>query len=450
MQSSGRRASFAAALFLAPAAAAAQTAVAGPATSSAPATTPAADAPVPIETIIQGLLDQHRFDEADRVLDQVDAQAPGDPETKFLRGMVALGRGDHKRAIKIFRDALIDHPEAVRIRLELARAFYLDGDYANATRQFRFALAGNPPKGVAAAINHYLDLIRQSKSWSYSFDVSLAPDTNLNAGPGTRDITIYGLPFELSDDARGQSGIGLSLDGSAEYAPSIGKDTRLRMGIQAGQLLYTKPEYDDTNATVYVGPRFVRGRWDFSVLATGFVRRYGGDPYNGAVGGRLEATYYPSGKTAISASFAAQRARYAFDTGQNGGAYTFSTSVIHTLDAVSGFVVKGGVSRQSAIDPARANTAYYAAVGYFRDLPGGFTIYVEPSLALARYDGLFEAFGVTRSDTGYTDTLTLLNRHIVLSRFTPKISYSYTHQNSNIALYQYRRSRVEIGLTTTF
>jgi outer membrane protein len=406
--------------------------------------------PVPIETIIQGLLDQHRFDEADQVLDQADAQAPNDPELKFLHGMVALGRGDHERAIKIFRAALIDHPEAVRIRLELARAFYLDGDYANATRQFRFALAGNPPKGVAAAINHYLDLIRQSKSWSYSFDVSLAPDTNLNAGPGTRDITLYGLPFELSDDARGQSGVGLSLDGSAEYAPSIGKNTRLRMGIQAGQLLYTKPEYDDTNATVYVGPRFVRGRWDFSVLATGFVRRYGGDPYNGAVGTRLEATYYPSGKTAISMSFAAQRARYALETGQNGGTYTFSTSVIHTLDAVSGFVVKGGVYRQSAIDPALANTAYYGAVGYFRDLPGGFTIYVEPSIALARYDGLFEAFGVTRSDTGYTDTLTLLNRHIVLSRFTPKLSYSYTHQNSNIPLYQYRRSRVEIGLTTTF
>jgi hypothetical protein len=222
------------------------------------------------------------------------------------------------------------------------------------------------------------------------------------------------------------------------------------MGIQAGQLLYTKPEYDDTNATVYVGPRFVRGRWDFSVLATGFARRYGGDPYNGAVGGRLEATYYPSGKTAISTSLAVQRVRYALDTGRNGGAYSLSSSVIHTLDAVSGFVVKGGISRQGAVDPALANTAYYAAVGYFRDLPGGFTIYAEPSLSLARYDALFEAFGVTRSDTGYTGTLTLLNRHIVLSRFTPKLSYSYTHQNSNISLYQYRRSRVEIGLTTTF
>ena len=180
------------------------------------------------------------------------------------------------------------------------------------------------------------------------------------------------------------------------------------------------------------------------------VRRYGGDPYNGAVGGRIEATYYPSGKTAISGSLAAQRVRYALDTGRNGGSYALSGSVLHTLDAASGMVVKGGVARQTAAVDALANTSLYAAIGYFRDLPGGFTIYAEPSFSRSTYDAILPAFGVAREDDAFTGTLTLLNRHIVLGRFTPKISYSYTHQDSNVALYDYRRNRIEIGLTTAF
>jgi hypothetical protein len=406
--------------------------------------------PVPLDSLIQALLDAHKFDEADHVLDQVAAASPKDPQLPFLRGMVALGRGDRKAAIKAFRRALIDHPEAVRVRLELARAYFLEGDYENATRQFRFARAGNPPPAVIANIDHFLFLIREAKSWSYSFSVAVAPDTNLNAGPAGRDITIYGLPFELSDDARGQSGVGLSLDGSLEYAPRLGKDTRLRIGLQGSQKLYTQSEFDDTTGVAYVGPRFVRGRWDISLLATGFVRRYGGDPYNGAVGGRIEATYYPSGKTAISGSLAAQRVRYTLDTGRNGGSYSASASVLHTLDAASGMVVKGGVSRQTALVAPLANTSLFAAIGYFRDLPGGFTIYAEPSFSRSTYDAVLPAFGVAREDDAVTGTLTLLNRHIVLGRFTPKISYSYTHQDSNVALYQYRRNRIEIGLTTAF
>jgi len=444
MLTRGRRISAVALLAIAaPAGAIAQT-------QPAPAPAGVPDKAVSIEALVQSLLGARKFDEADRVLDQVATAAPNDPQLLFLRGIVALARGDIKRAIKLFRQQLIDHPEAVRVRLELARAFFMDKDYANATRQFRFARAGNPPAAVIANIDRYLFMIREAKNWSYTFGVSLAPDTNLNAGPGSRDITIYGLPFELSDDARGQSGVGLALDGSVEFAPRIGKDTRFRIGLQGSQNLYAKGEFDDTSGTAYIGPRFVRGRWDVSVLATGFVRRYGGVPYNGAVGGRIEGTYYPSGKTAISIGLSAQRARYALDIGRNGGNYSASASILHTLDAASGMVVKGGVSRQTALVPSLANTSLFLAAGYFRDLAGGFTIYVEPSYFRSRYDDILPAFGVKRADDGVTGTLTLLNRHIVLGRFTPKFSYSYTLQNSNIALYQYRRNRFEIGLTTSF
>jgi hypothetical protein len=81
--------------------------------------------------------------------------------------------------------------------------------------------------------------------------------------------------------------------------------------------------------------------------------------------------------------------------------------------------VKGGLSRQEARTPAYANWSGFVAAGYFRDLPKGFSIYVEPSFSLARYDEALLAFGRKRSDNSQSVLVTLLNRHLVLTRFTP-------------------------------
>ena len=80
----------------------------------------------------------------------------------------------------------------------------------------------------------------------------------------------------------------------------------------------------------------------------------------------------------------------------------------------------------------------------------GFTVYVEPSFSLARYDEALIGFARRRSDRTTAVMLTVLNRHLVLTRFTPRISYTYTRQASSIPLYEFSRSRLEVGLTTAF
>ena len=80
----------------------------------------------------------------------------------------------------------------------------------------------------------------------------------------------------------------------------------------------------------------------------------------------------------------------------------------------------------------------------------GFSVYIEPSFSLARYDAALLGFGRTRSDNTRSVLITLLNRHLVLTRFTPRISYTFTRQTSSIPLYAFKRSRLEVGFTTVF
>lgn len=405
---------------------------------------------MPLTDLVEHLLRTGRTDEAAHVLEQVLKAQPDDQQAVFLTGIVAMAKADHKRAIKIFRAMLIDHPEAMRVRLELARAFFVAKDYANADRQFRFARAGNPPPDVIANIEAYLFAIRQAKNWSYSFGIAIAPDTNINAGASTREVTLFGLPFELTDDARRQSGTGVAVDGGVEWAPAIGTGTRIRMGLNGQRREYSGESFDDMTVAGYAGPRFVVKRWDVSVLGTAFRRWYGSQPIMRSHGGRIDATYYLNPEVGLSGSLSSQWIDYLRSPERNGPLYSASVGGIYALTPDSAVSIKTGVNRQTARLSAYSNWSGYAAIGYYRDLPAGFSAYVEPSIALARHDAALAVFGQKRSDTIYSAQVAVLNRHIVLSRFTPRLAYTFTRQISNIPLFDFTRNRIEIGLTTAF
>lgn len=400
--------------------------------------------------LVDRLLREGRIDEAEALLKRLRQRNPHDEQLLFLTGIVAMTRDDNRHAIRIFRSILIDNPGAVRVRLELARAFFLDKDYLNADRQFRLARAGSHPAEVIANIDQYLYAIREAKDWSYSLSVAMAPDTNLNAGTSSREVSLYGLPFELSEDARKHSGVGLSAEGAVEFAPRIGAHTRLRLGLAAQRREYSGNDFDDMGLAAYAGPRLVSSRWDVSVLATGFKRWYGAKPLVHALGGRIEATYYLTPDLGLSGGLAAQALDHARDDARDGALYSANLGLFHPLGSTSAISVKTAANRQTARDPAYANWSVNGSVAYFRELPAGFTVSFQPTFGLTRYDGVLPVLGEKRMDRSVSGELTLLNRHLVLSRFTPRVAYTLTRQWSSIPLYGFTRHRVEIGLVTVF
>ena len=398
----------------------------------------------------QQLMNAGRLDDADAVLDARLAVAPKDVQARFLKGMIAVARKDNRRAVRIFRSILIDQPDATRVRLELARAFYLARDYGNALRQFQFALAGDLPPAVATNVQSYLASIRETKSLTYNFGVAVAPDTNLNTGSSAREVSLFGLPFDLSEEARQRSGVGLAVEAGGEWAPRIGTGKRLRLGLSGQRREYSGSDFDDMTVAGHAGPRLVSGKWDLSLLGTGYKRWYGGNPYNQAFGARGEATYHLGPRLGISGAAAVQWVDHAQARERDGRLMSVNAVAFYALGPSSAVTAKSGVSRQQARIAAYSNWSGFVAAGYFRDLPMGFSVYVEPSLSIARYDEALVGFGKKRSDNIQSVLVTLLNRHFVLSRFSPRISYTFTRQGSSIPLYEFTCNRLEIGLTTEF
>ena len=384
-----------------------------------------------------------------RLLDLAKTR-PRDNDVDFLLGLLAIEGGDYGGAIRRFRAILVREPGATRVRLELARAFYLAKDYENAFRQFQFARAGNPPEGVVRTIERFLAAIRQEKSWSYNLSIALAPDTNINNATSAREAVLFGLPFELAGDARRTSGVGIALGAAGEIAPRVSERTRLRFGASLQRREYDGKHFDDMTLALHAGPRLVLSKWDLGLLGTGFRRWYGAKRFNEGVGARLEATHYLDSRTALSFGVSAQEVRYPHSSPQTGPTFAVFGGAVRALTPASSVTVRVGLGRQASRGASFANWSGQVGVGYYRDLPGGFSIYLEPSFSYARYAAADPLFGERRRDFGQEIQLSILNRRIVLTRFTPRISYTFARRNSSIDLYDFTQNRVEVGLTSQF
>ena len=225
------------------------------------------------ETAAGALVDAGHFEEAIVALRPLLEQESIEPNALFLYGVASLeasqrpGRTDEERevlldeAIAAFHVMLVQAPGLVRVRLELARAFFLKGEDNLARRHFEAVLAGGVPDEVAANVNLFLNDIRSRGRWSFNVGFALAPDSNIGAGSEERTIyiNVFGrpLPFERDAEELTSSGVGVSVWGGAEYQVPIAERWRLRAGGQAARREYEGSEFDQLFLATHLGPRWL-------------------------------------------------------------------------------------------------------------------------------------------------------------------------------------------------
>ncbi|MFO7603633.1 MAG: ShlB/FhaC/HecB family hemolysin secretion/activation protein [Gammaproteobacteria bacterium] len=83
----------------------------------------------------------------------------GDKEFYFMLGLAANETGHAEQAIRPLQQYVIQQPEHLWARLELARAFYLADKLALARQEFQLVLATGPPAQVRTNIENFLERI---------------------------------------------------------------------------------------------------------------------------------------------------------------------------------------------------------------------------------------------------------------------------------------------------
>jgi outer membrane protein len=280
-------------------------------------------------------------------------------------------------------------------------------------------------------------------------DVAVAADSNANRSTGDRFIDTVIAPFELDPDARGQEAPALGVSGEAwSRDPILGMNLLTRGGGRA-DLYLGKSRFNDLQLSLSSGPELQLGRARIRPAATYERRWYGGDRYSKGYGASMSLVSAISDQAQLQAEGSVVRQSIHPNPAQDGTRYALSLALDRSFDAdTSGRVALRGAILDARVAPESLRQG--GADALLAHVMDNATIFAQAGYT--RTDGRAPQllFGKTRHDDRFDLIAGLLAHRYEFSGFTPIARVIATVSSSNIALYEYRRVRIEFGLTREF
>ena len=214
------------------------------------------------------------------VLPAQSAPAAAPVQTEFDVAMQAVEEARLRTARQRLTNLVSANPSLSRARLELARVYYLSRDYPEARREAQQVLDDpNTPPTVRATLLAFLAQINADEKiyaarhqWSPSLYAGLMYDSNANIGPSRDVIDVGGQSFDVLPDSQPASDAAAVLTAGIAHTYNPGR--RFDAGEQRGFFLwqsqanaYYRSYFDETNynlgvLTLRTGPAWVvPGKW---------------------------------------------------------------------------------------------------------------------------------------------------------------------------------------------
>lgn len=360
----------------------------------------------------------------------------------------------------LFRAILAEHPDHVRVRLELARIFFLQGKDGLARRHFERALAADPPAPVVANVNRHLAAIRARKRWTGHFGFTLAPDTNIGAASANETVLIdvlgQRLPFTL-DDGGEQSGVGLMVWAGGEREEPLASNWRLRLGGDFFRREYSGSRFDRMGIGGHVGPRWLIGPRTEASLLLAARREWQGDnePTTRSLGARLEASRRFSPR--LSGRFGASwtERRHDAGTSSDGPVQDLSGGLSWAANPVLQLNARAGWGRERPELETLRNRTRRLSIGASAALPRAFSVSGTLTGRWTDYEGpglppTNVVDGDPREDVTRSVRVAVLKRDLTLRGFSPQLAITHERRASNAQQADYRRTGAEISFQRQF
>ena len=390
-------------------------------------------------------------DDAEFLLEGVEPDEGNIDDLDFLYGSIALQRGEWQAAIERFRAMLARNPDLPRVRLDLAFAHFQAGEDGRAAHHFRLALgAKDLPPVVRVRALAFLDQIRRRKTWSITGSLALAPDSNINNATSATEVDLFGLPAQLSEDARETSGVGLNVNLDGGYEARISPDVRFRTSAGLSTRTYRESAFNERIVNLRAGPRFLFERFDLRPELTTSVRDLGGDLYSRSAGLELSGDWLLAPSWRMNAAVGGERISYETFLG-DGNTFSADLGLSHALGRATEVRADAAFRRESLDDDAYSWREHIFGVSATRELPRGFVVGGGPLYRWREYGAPLPAFGSeVRRDRTLGARITVSNRRIDWFGFSPRITLRHERRDSNLDLYDYRRTVGEFSLIRTF
>ena len=370
-------------------------------------------------------------------------------EARFRLAALLEQMGDLRGAADNLRALLAEEPTANPPRLELARILERMGETNAAKKELAKAEAVGLPPDVAINVRQFASRLAQAtKRRGLTLEVVGGPDSNINRSTSSPFIDTIIAPFELSDDARRIGGFGVTGSARAYSRDSIGPIT-LMTRVNGRADLYEKSRFNDIQLSADSGPEFALGKARLRPSAILERRWYGGDLYAKGWGGDASLLAPLSSVSQVEFRASAIRQTIVPNLLANG----WRTSFDGTYTQVLGPRLTGQLSlrhaRLDAKDEAESLRTWggSALLAYEGK---AITLYGEAGLAFTRGVQPLFLFGEKRRDTRIDLSAGAIFTKARLGGFMPVARLSHTDSDADIVLWDYKRTRLDVGLTRSF
>lgn len=371
-------------------------------------------------------------------------------EARFrLAMMLADKQQRYDQAAVLFRAILDEKPDAARVRIELARMQLLLGNLRSAEREFRAAQASGLPPQVEQLVRFYAQSLSATKSFGFNVELAVAPDSNINRATNSDTLgTIIG-DFNLSDDARANSGVGLTARGQAFAKTGIDKHADLLVRISASGDFYRKSAFDDYSVVVQAGPTYRSGRDRITFSALAGWRWFGQSPFSFTYGGNAEWDHPLGERAKLSVNAALTHRDDRFSDTRSADNFALSARIDRALSARFGVGLRLSAQRDAANDPGFSTVSGGIGALAFREL-GETTTVLNLSYSHLEADKRLNLFPSRRIDDRYSASLAGTFRALRVGRFAPLLRVSYERNKSSVEINDFRRFAGEVGVTAAF
>lgn len=413
---------------------------------------------------IRALLEQGRSAEA-YALGQKHPGELGKPEFDFYFGIASTDSGHAGEGVLALERYVVQFPDNIRGRLELARAYFVLGEMVRAREEFENVTRRRPPAEVQATIDRFMDSIRAQESrytptGSLWIEAGAGYDSNTNSGVGNGLISVPALgnlQLQLAQTGVKSGDSFLSLAGGAQGSLPVAPGVALQGGLQFDGKYQSNAfdrQFDQANLSAHGGVSVIKDRDLFraSLSYTTLLVDYNRFREVGAVGGEWHRQVDERNTASVFAQYA--RLNYPSSAVRNADFYALGVgwrrAFQHALQPV--MQLQGLVAQEkNDASPVRndlARNLYTLRAGASLTPAPAWSVSGGLNYTRSNFKAADPLFAQTRKDDYYGIDASVSYRWS--KKTTIKAEYTHSDNRSNLSLYKYDRDVIAVKVRYEF
>lgn len=374
----------------------------------------------------------------------------------FAQGAIAQSEQNYTSAINYYRQILAEKPNLNPVRIELAKALFLDKQDNNAREQFNKArTAPDVPPVIVQLIDDYLQALTERDSWQSSISVYYLNERNVNNTSSARNIENTG--FVKGDDMLPKSAHGIAYNINIERDFNIINAHYLHVETELnGKSYWDNHQYDDVYNRSYLGYRYKTANKTLSILPFYERRWYGNHRYNWGNGIRAEYQHWITPNWQLSSALEWAKQHYFESRSQNGTNQLISTTLLWLRNPKQYFYLGADFNRERTQVKQYGSDIKGIRLGWGQEWKYGISSRLNGSISKRHFKdsatlGGILPLGKTRQDMIYSTSFSLWKRDWHILGITPKLSFLWKKQDSNLdSLYSYSEKQVRLIFEKNF